>query len=185
MPHHVNVKRTIWVWWSWYEPQISSIRDASPAAPKAISCCKKAQRKCLVQVNDTFGSKVDLLDKYHDELFIWCKKLMMLAPRKSPTVNDIKFWWTSSFTQWHADESQLVCWPKFVQVLLIKNIRSTYNKTLGWEPWSSGYGRRLIFQSQYRILDGHFFTFICCKVWNVCLKRRKKQKRGRGWHIYL
>ena len=92
-----------------YQRQLFKQVCALPAAPKAISCCKKAQRKCLVRVNDTFGSKVDLLDKYHDELFIWCKKLMMLAPRKSPTVNDIKFWWTSSFTQWHADESQLVC----------------------------------------------------------------------------
>ena len=29
------------------------------------------------------------------------------------------------------------------------------------------------FDSQYRILDGHFFTFIFCKNCNVCLKRRK------------
>ena len=121
---------------------------------------------------------------------VWSELMILLDQKlisltKSPRVNDIKFWWTSSFTQWHADESQLVCWPKFVQVLLIKNIRSTYNKTLGWEPWSSGYGRRLIFQSQYRILDGHFFTFICCKVWNVCLKRRKNKKEaGDGTYIY-
>ena len=29
------------------------------------------------------------------------------------------------------------------------------------------------FESRHRILDGHFFTFVCCKNWNVCLKRRK------------
>ena len=38
------------------------------------------------------------------------------------------------------------------------------------------------FESRRRILDGHFFTFICCKNCNVCLKKTKnKQKRGRGW----
>ena len=34
----------------------------------------------------------------------------------------------------------------------------------GQEPWSSGFGRRAEgrgFESQRRILDGHFFTFIC------------------------
>ena len=38
---------------------------------------------------------------------------------------------------------------------------------LGREPWSSGYGKRLKghgFESQHRILDGHFFTYICCKI---------------------
>ena len=30
------------------------------------------------------------------------------------------------------------------------------------------------FESRDRILDGHIFTFICCKKSNVCLKRRKK-----------
>ena len=25
----------------------------------------------------------------------------------------------------------------------------------------------------WHILDGHFFTFICCKNCNVCLKRQK------------
>ena len=29
------------------------------------------------------------------------------------------------------------------------------------------------FESRHRILDGHFFTFVCWKNWNVCLKRRK------------
>ena len=31
------------------------------------------------------------------------------------------------------------------------------------------------FESQYHILDGNFFTLICCKIYNdVCLKRPKK-----------
>ena len=41
------------------------------------------------------------------------------------------------------------------------------------------------FESRRRILDGHFFTFICCKNCNVCLKKTEnKQKRGRGWPIF-
>ena len=29
------------------------------------------------------------------------------------------------------------------------------------------------FESQHHLLDGHFFTYICCKNCNVCLKRLK------------
>ena len=29
------------------------------------------------------------------------------------------------------------------------------------------------FESQHRIVDGHFFTFVCCKNYNACLKRWK------------
>ena len=43
------------------------------------------------------------------------------------------------------------------------------------------------FVSQHRGLDGHFFTYICCKnCYDVCLKRTKiNDKRGRGWPIFL
>ena len=41
---------------------------------------------------------------------------------------------------------------------------------------SKGHG----FESQYRILDGHFFTIICCKNCNVCLKRHKYIKKRLG-----
>ena len=52
------------------------------------------------------------------------------------------------------------------------------------DPWSSGYGRRLMFQRfkfWHHILDGLDFTLICCKICNdVCLKRLKiNDKRGR------
>ena len=50
---------------------------------------------------------------------------------------------------------------------------------MGGDSCSKGRG----FESQRHILDGHFFTFICCIDCNVCLKRRNKQKRGRGWPI--
>ena len=41
--------------------------------------------------------------------------------------------------------------------------------TQGREPWSSGYGKRLTFKghgfkSWHHILDGKFFTYICCKI---------------------
>ena len=51
----------------------------------------------------------------------------------------------------------------------------------GREPWSSGYGKRLTFQgSRHRILDGHFFKYICCKNCNVCLKRPKIEEKEAG-----
>ena len=53
----------------------------------------------------------------------------------------------------------------------------TFNK-LGREPWSSGYGKRLRskgrgFESQHRILDGHFLHTFVVKICIVCLKRPK------------
>ena len=55
----------------------------------------------------------------------------------------------------------------------------------GLEPWSSGYGKSLTFQgrgfeSLHRILDGHFFTFICCKNCNVCLGEPKINEKEAG-----
>ena len=48
----------------------------------------------------------------------------------------------------------------------------------GREPWSIGYGRRLMFwRSWVRIpapfTGWIFFTFVCCKIYNFGLKRRK------------
>ena len=44
-----------------------------------------------------------------------------------------------------------------------------------------------MFESQHRILDRHFLSYICCKNCNdVCLKRPKiNNKRGRGWPIFF
>ena len=36
------------------------------------------------------------------------------------------------------------------------------------------------FKSRDRILDGHFFTYMCCKICNVCLKRPKINKKRPG-----
>ena len=35
-------------------------------------------------------------------------------------------------------------------------------------------------ESQHSILDGHFFTYICYKNCNVCLKRQKQTKKRPG-----
>ena len=34
------------------------------------------------------------------------------------------------------------------------------------------------FESQRHILDGHFFTFICCKIFNVFEKTKVKEKEA-------
>ena len=51
---------------------------------------------------------------------------------------------------------------------------------MGGDSHSEGHG----FESQCHILDGHFFTLICCKIPLMLVwKRLKKRKRGRGWPI--
>ena len=47
---------------------------------------------------------------------------------------------------------------------------------LGRDSGSEGCG----FKSWHHILDGHFFTYICCKNCNVCLKRPKINKKEAG-----
>ena len=47
---------------------------------------------------------------------------------------------------------------------------------MGDDSCSKGRG----FESRRRILDGHFFTFICCKNCNVCLKRPKINEKEAG-----
>ena len=39
---------------------------------------------------------------------------------------------------------------------------------------SGSKGRK--FESWHRIVDGHFFAYVCCKNCNVCLKRQKNEK---------
>ena len=57
------------------------------------------------------------------------------------------------------------------------------------KPWSSGYGWQLMFERLWvRILTPDtgwtFFTLICGKNCNVCLKRPKINKKRWGWPIY-
>ena len=64
------------------------------------------------------------------------------------------------------------------------------NEILGWASWPCGNARWLMFKrSPVRIPTPYtsltFFTFICCKNCNVCLKRQNKRKRGQGWPHYL
>ena len=47
---------------------------------------------------------------------------------------------------------------------------------MGRDSRSIGHG----FDSRHRILDGHFFTHICCKNCNVCLKRPKINEKEAG-----
>ena len=45
---------------------------------------------------------------------------------------------------------------------------------MGGDSYSEGCG----FESRHCILDGHFFTLICCKnCIDVCLERRKNTKK--------
>ena len=46
---------------------------------------------------------------------------------------------------------------------------------MGDDSCSKGCG----FESRRHILDGHFFTFICCKNCNVCLKKTENKTKKR------
>ena len=53
---------------------------------------------------------------------------------------------------------------------------------MGGDSHSKGRG----FESRHCILDGHFFTYICCKNLK-CLfeKTENERKRGRGWPVFF
>ena len=57
------------------------------------------------------------------------------------------------------------------------------------EPWSSGgdsCSKGHEFESQYPILDVHFFTYLFVVKFVMCVwKDKNKWKRGRGSHIFL
>ena len=62
---------------------------------------------------------------------------------------------------------------RFQDLQNVKNvpISASYSKMDSWTLDS--YSKGCEFESQHHLLDGHFFTFICCKNCNVGLKRRK------------
>ena len=62
-----------------------------------------------------------------------------------------------------------------------KHLLSPGLVVMGRDSRSEGRG----FESRHCILDGHFFTYICCKNCIVCLKKTEnRRKRGRGWPIF-
>ena len=96
----------------------------------------------------------------------------------------------SPFSIWHQDSnSQLSVFesPSLTRTTAIcyhKSMSLNQNKLIfGQELWSSGYDSCLKgcgFESQHRILVGHFFTLICCKNCIVCLKRPKINGKEAG-----
>ena len=56
---------------------------------------------------------------------------------------------------------------------------------MGWEPWSSGHGRRFMFKRSWFQIPAPwpFLNIICCKKCNVCLKNENKLKRADVAHF--
>ena len=81
--------------------------------------------------------------------------------------------------------------PSFLSHDMDKMVPITNCPGLGLEPWSSGNGRRLMFQRLWvRILALYtgwtfFHIPICCKICNVVRKDENKRKRGRSWPIFF
>ena len=99
------------------------------------------------------------------------------------------------FSSWLTARCRSVDWQVGQPCLLINNLDERLSiGCFGREPWSSGYGRRLMIQrlwvripAPYTGWTWHFFTLICCKnCSNVCLKKTEnKRKRGQGWPIFF
>ena len=102
-----------------------------------------------------------------------------------------------SLNQSYTDKLLIIFWMAFFVVSAKEEIskRICFTGTLEglgtvrshqlWEPWSSGYRRRLLFQRLwFQIMTAPHTR---CKNCNdVCLKRPKiNDKRGRCWHIFL
>ena len=83
---------------------------------------------------------------------------------------------------------QAMCQPRYLpplskvltQMWTYDTNLTRQNKVDQAEPWSSDYGRRLVFQRSwvripalYTGWSQHFFAYICCKNCSVCLKSRK------------
>ena len=97
------------------------------------------------------------------------------ASRTSP-------WESNPCTRWRARNS---IWEKMVDCREEEIWRKYL--PLGREPWSSGYGRRLMFWRSWVQIPAPyagwtFFTFLCCKNCN-CFKRLKNEKEAGITHI--
>ena len=97
------------------------------------------------------------------------------------------FYWLNEFPEWDRPPNEKYAidfnWT-FPDRDIFKwsNVESDYS--VGRKPWSSGYGRRLMFEMsrvwismQYTGWEWHFFIWICCKKCIVCLKRPKINKK--------
>ena len=90
------------------------------------------------------------------------------------------------------DSSNLAALEKInlIRVVPRVNIPTNYSKS-GREPWSGGYGRRLMFRRSWvwipALYTGWTFShlFVVKVVMMFVWKDKKKRKRGRGWPIFL
>ena len=97
----------------------------------------------------------------------------------------VYFWANFNWCKWPNFENNLAIWSHWTWDDGIKKTRQQPRKR---EPWSSDYGRRLVFQrswvwilSLYTGWTWHFYTLICCKNCNnVCLKRPKINEKEAG-----
>ena len=94
-----------------------------------------------------------------------------------------KKWWFTALDICHKKLLNILynfkIWGKLIAVAML----GTWAGVVMWlDSCFEGCG----FESQLRILDGHFFTLVCCKNSNVCWKKTEnKRKRGGGWPSFV
>ena len=108
----------------------------------------------------------------------WDKTLLAISVGKLVTLSMSHF----RVFFFHRVRQFLLSYP--IQGFCVTCNSKNKERSFGWEPWSSGYGRRLMFHKSwvwipalYTGWSWHFFTLICCKNCTVCLKRPKINKK--------
>ena len=75
-----------------------------------------------------------------------------------------------------------IYWPLLISWTINLKCGSPGLAVKGWDSWSEG----CEFESQHRILDGHFSTLICYKICIVCFKKAwDKRKWSRMAHFLM
>ena len=94
----------------------------------------------------------------------WDKTLLAISVGKLVTLSMSHF----RVFFFHRVRQFLLSYP--IQGFCVTCNSKNKERSFGWEPWSSGYGRRLMFRrswvripAAYTGWSWHFFTLICCK----------------------
>ena len=75
--------------------------------------------------------------------------------------------------------------PLFRLILAFSNEQENLGSVCGSDGRAVASNTRgPLFESQYCILDGHFFTLVCCKNCNVLFEKTKETKKRLGLPIF-
>ena len=114
-------------------------------------------------------------------IVLWATALTSNETQLLDQSTVLKLFWTHAYlpicgdggTQWEGDQCYHRTYTLNQRLWSHCNVRRSIPD--GRDSWSSCYGRRLVFESWLRILDGHFLILICCKFY--CFFKKMGQPR--------